>query len=62
MFLANDLISSSFKLYNLNDNVIISFSKNNVNTLINNIIESLETSRANIYLLIVIMNYTAKTD
>ena len=30
-------------IYNLNDSVIKSFSKNNVNTLINNIVESLET-------------------
>ena len=30
-------------IYNLNDSVIKSFSKNNVNLLINNIVESLET-------------------
>lgn len=30
-------------IYNLNDDVVKSFSKNNVNTLINNIVESLET-------------------
>ena len=29
-------------IYNLNDSVIKSFSKNNVNTLINNIVESVE--------------------
>ena len=49
-------------IYNLNDSVIKSFSKSNVNLLINILLNLWKYTRGNIYLLIVKMNYIQKMD